>query len=185
MEVLRLGTVVSEQAQPLSEHLVIGHDHPAVADGAQVLRGEEGEAPHDAHGPRGAAILISGTDGLRCVFDHGHLHVCGELENPRHVGALAEEVHGDDGFHPLLHRPIEGGPRLLEARWAHVVASRVDVGEDRHGIEPGDDASRGKEGVGGRDDPIARADPQRHQSGEECIGARRHPDTMARADVVG
>ena len=105
------------------------------------------------------------------VLDDGQGMTFGDLENPRHVGALAEEVHGHDGFHPLLHRPIEGGPRLLEARWAHVVASRVDVGEDRHCIEPGDDAGRGKEGVGGRDDPIARADPQRHQSGEERVGA--------------
>ena len=71
------------------------HDHPAVAEPAQVLRGEERErgeirvgADHPPPVPR--------AERLRRILDHGNAELATELGEPIEVDGQAEEVDRDD-----------------------------------------------------------------------------------------
>ena len=168
----------------LRQAVVAGDDHPAVADAAEVLRGKEGQAPHRRQGAGEAAVLEHRPQRLSGILDDGNPDPAGQCEDARHVAALAVEMDRHDGLHAALHAGGETGPHALERRRAQVVTGGIDVHEDRHRVQPRDDPRGGEEGVRRGEDVIAGADLERHERGEERVGARRHPDPVPRADVV-
>ena len=67
----------------------------------------------------------------------------------------------------------------LEEIYIHVECHRVDIDKYRGGPDPRDATGGGKEGIGGGDDLVARADILRHQADEERVGAGRDTDSVA------
>ena len=116
-----------------------------------------------------------GVDGLGVVLDDEA--ACGPvgdgLLNGRHVGALAVEMHGNDGLGLGRDgRLDEVGPDALGVRTA--------VYEHRGG--PGDpDRLGGREkGVGVCDHLVAGPDVQRHQCQPDRVGAVAQANSVAR-----
>jgi hypothetical protein len=74
----------------------------------------------------------------------------GDLQERRHVGALAEQVDDQEGA-----RPIRDAGLHLDG--VEVVRDRVDVGEDGPGAGAADGAGGGEEGERRQDDLVAGA----------------------------
>jgi len=165
MVVLGMGAVVAQLGDLLGKGVVIGGDHATVAHAAQILGGEEAETAGQAHGP-GALLTVFGrvaaANSLGRVFDHGDLVGVGDLQDAVHVGALAVEMHRDDGFHSIDFIGIGRKPGLQLGR-VEVVSLGIYAHEHRGGREAHDDAGRGKEGVRRGDDQIAVAHAHTHE----------------------
>ena len=81
-----------------------------------------------------------------------------------HVGALTEQVDGDDG-------PRAWGDRRLDLLGVDVPGVRVDVHEDGPGPGAADGPGGGEEREGRRDDLVPRADLEGGQGQEQGVGA--------------
>ncbi len=123
------------------------------------------------------------ADGLRGVFDDGNAAGRGQREHRSHVGALAVEMHGQYGLDAAAGRGFRFQP-VAQRLGVEVVGGGIDVDEDGRGVEPGDGPSGGEEGIGGGKDEIARARLERHERGEESVGARGHADAEFGPGVV-
>ena len=92
--------------------------------------------------------ILTGTDGLAGILDHADLVSSGDLIDRIHLGALTEEVHGNDRLGPFRNGP-------LQQRRIHIEIIRANIDEHRLGPKPGNRPRRGKEGKGHRDHFIA------------------------------
>jgi hypothetical protein len=66
-----------------------------------------------------------------------------------------------------------------------IAGHRIDVREDGRRAQPDHRPYRGEERVGGRDDGVARTDPQRHERRHEGVRARGDTDRVSRPAVRG
>ena len=177
VEVGRSRAVDAQELQPVVEGGVVGQDHAGVAEGAQVLGGEEGEAAHVAD-RAAAAALVLGADGLGAILDDRDMAAPGDLHDGIHVGHLAEEVNGQDG----LGARCDG---RLDFMRVDVEGQGVDVDENGLGVEAVDDAGRGEEREGRGDDFVAGADVQGHEGDEQSVRAGGDADGMGGAGIGG
>ena len=99
-----------------------------------------------------------------------------QIEDRRHVRALAEKMDRDDRLH--VGRAVE---QIGELAHVDVESVRVDVHEDGRGSEPGHAAGGGEKGVRRRHHHIAGADAEGHEQHELGVGPAgaadgvRHP----------
>src|SRR5262249_11310190 len=70
MVILRVGTVDTECRYGLSQAIIIGNNHPAVAESAQVLAREKGETTHVPYSSRLPSFIILRSNRLGGIFDH-------------------------------------------------------------------------------------------------------------------
>ena len=169
--------MVAQQLGLVRQRRIIGRDHAAVAEGAEVLRREKAEAAEVSDGA-GAAPLVLRADRLRAVLDHVQVVPLGDRHNRIHVGHLSVQVHGHDhlGFRC---------DRGLDQAWLDVVAVWIDVHEHRHCAHPVDAAARGEEGVRRGDDFIAALDAEGHKRYQKRVGARGDADAELTLRVRG
>ena len=155
VDVLRAAAVDPQHADPVGECLIVGDDHAAVPEPAEVLGGKEAEAPRLPE-RAGLAVPPRRPDRLRGVLDHRDFLPSCDLQNRLHLGTLAEQVHRHEGLGPRRNGPFE-------QRGIHVVGVRLDVHEHRLRPQARDGAGRGKERVRHRDHFISRP----HAAGHE------------------
>ena len=111
------------------------------------------------------------------ILDDRQVVLAGDLHQRRHVGHLPGEMDRNQRLGLL------GDPGL---DLAHVHAEVVGaVDKDRTRKQLADRADGRDEGVGGRDDLVARPDAQRLEAELDRVGARVHADGLARADHRG
>ena len=83
----------------LRERRVVRDAHAGIAEGAQVLGGEEGQAA-DLTEAAGALVLrVLGSYGLRRILDDLQSVAPRALHERRHVGHLPVQVHRHEGTH--------------------------------------------------------------------------------------
>ena len=130
--------------------LGVGADHrAALARRDLLVRVEARRRRGCPRAPTGLPVGVNGAERLARVLDDPEPALAGEPLERRHVGGVAEDVHGQEARRPLGHRR-RGGLRV------EVQRAPVDVAEDRprllvqHGVRRRDEAERG------RDDLVAR-----------------------------
>ena len=160
--------VVAEHLDLFRQLLVVGHDGPGLAEGAQIFPRIEAEAAGNAHGA-GLFTLVEGPVGLAGVLEDGDIVLLGDCQDRVHVGGLTEEMHGDDG-------PGARRDGALELCGVHVAGVGVDVDKDGVGPCKGDGLGRGDEGRGHRDHLVGLANAQGQQSQPDGVGSVAHAD---------
>jgi len=174
--VFRMRAVDAEDGRLFGEGVVIGDQHPGVAEAPEVLRGEKAVGAECAEGAR-LSPAMGGSERLRGILDDGEPVFFRQGQDAVHVGGLSEKVHRDDG--PGARRDEGGGGIDVE-----VEAVRARVGEDGSGPDAVDAAGGGKEGEGRTDHLVAGANAQGHQGEEKRVGARGDAERVPRAGEV-
>ncbi len=118
-----------------------------------------------------APSLVFRTDRLGGIFNHHQAVPLRQMHHRIHVGHLPEQVDRDDALRLL------GNPRG-DLAYIQVVGRRIDVHEDGSGAEAGNRANGCEERIRRGDHFVARADIFDHQTGEQCIAARRNSDAV-------
>ena len=161
--ILRLGAVVANERDFTRQRRIVGRDESRVAEGAEILRREEGETA-GATQPAGLTRADAGSDRLRGVLDDGNARAprrsfrCASMSahNPyRWTGRIAR-VRG------VMARAIASGSAL---NVTGSISTNTGVAPTRL-THP---AVAKNENVG-RDDFVAWTDPERHQHRQQCIG---------------
>src|SRR5258708_9442236 len=96
--ILRIHTVVSEDAKVLGQRRIIGNHHPRIAKSSEVLGWIETKKtghPDSACAPYPVASGIPRADCLSRIFDYRKIPVRGNLHNRIHVGTQNKEVYRD------------------------------------------------------------------------------------------
>ena len=115
-------------------------------------------------------------DGLRVIFDNVEFMLISHSANRLHVGALAIEVHGNDG----LGFRRDG---RLDFVWVNALGLRVAIHEYDGGACDPDGFGGGEEGIGMGNDLVTLADSEGHQRQPNSVGAVTHPDGELRAMI--
>src|SRR5208282_2414415 len=172
VNVAGIGPVVAQLANPGVDVGVVGHDGPAVAEGAQVLLDDETGGCSVAEFGDFEALAVS-ADGLRVVLDQTQIVFVGDFFDGGHVGALAVKMDRENRLG--LRRDGRLDPLRVNALglWAAV---------HKHGRRSGNPnrLGGGKEGVRVGDDLIAGADTQGHERKPDGVGAVAHADGVFR-----
>ena len=155
--------MITKQLDRVGQSSLIRRHHPAIAEAAEVFRREETEAAEVAYGA-GATPLVFSADGLRCVLYDVEVVARCDLHNRVHVGHLPVKMHGDDGA-----RFVCDG--RFDFRRVYVVGERVNIYKDGLRAQTRDRASRGEEGIGGRDNFVAGLDADCHQGHQQGVRA--------------
>ena len=192
--VLRFPAVHAQHGEPLGERRIVGDTRAGIAEGAEVLGREEGQAADIAETAGARAVRVRRADRLGGILDHLQGMGPGEWQQRLHVGQLAIEVHR----HQRAHARVAGAVHqirpaplalLLEERAQRlrrdIERLRIDVAEDRPRARAGDGAGGGEEREGTGDHRIARTDVERHEREQQCIGARGDADAVTALAVAG
>src|SRR5262245_9996150 len=124
MLVLPWCAVAPELTDARRERFVVRHDHPSVAEAAEILAREEGERGRAADGADAPTVPAPRADGLRPVFQQrGRRGGTGALEGSRASGA-PEQMDDDRGLDGATN-PFRGEIRVEIERIG------VDVREHR------------------------------------------------------
>ena len=161
------------------EGVIVADDHSCIAEGSEVFGGVEGEPAGLADGT-GGPEGVAGAEGLSGVFEDGNAERASEMEDGVHVGALAEEVDGNNGFGLGILGESEG-----EGRDGKVKGGGIDIDEDWSGAQASDATSGGEESVWGSDDDITGGDIEGHEEEELGICATGATDGVWDADIIG
>ena len=172
------------EAQPPeagAQFVVLGDHHAAVAPGAEVLAGKEGQGadrPEPAGGLPVAVDAPARADGLGPVLDHEEAVLAGHREDRLHGGHLAEQVYHDEA-------PGPGRDGGFDRLGRHVERIGVDVGKPRRAARVVDRAGGGEEGEGRRDDFIAGLQVHGLEGKQERIGPGGAGDSLPRLTEAG
>ena len=177
MVVLRFAAVIAHQSDARGERRVVRRHQSGVAERAEVLARKEREAAAVAE-RSGLTPAIGRADRLTCVFDHRDVARARDLQQRLHVDRLSVQVDRDDRFRTRRERAVQ-------APGGHVERHRIDVGQHRRGANARDAAGGGEERIGRGDDFVARTDAERHQRGEDRVGAGRYADRVGHAELRG
>ena len=167
----------AQEAQLLRPLGVVGHHRAALAVGAEILAGIEAEAAEVAHRAAPPPVVL-GAVRLARVLDDGDALAPRDVENRVHVGRLAVQVHGNDGFRPRG----DGG---FELRRIHRPIARLDVHEHRRGARVFDGRDGGHEGVRDGDHFVAASDAGGEQRQVQGARAAVDADGVARVAIGG
>ena len=174
--------VVGHAADTGGQGVVVGEECASVAEAAQVLGREEGGAARIAHGAGLVHGAVGegnlGAEGLAGVLDHVEVVLACDGQDAFHVGALAEQVHGQDGAGA-------GGDGRLDLGGIHAEGVGADIHEHGAEAEQGYNLSRGHEGEGHGEHLIAGLQTEGHEGKLEGVGAAGAGERVRRARVCG
>ena len=124
------------------------------------------------------------SDCLGCVFDNGKVEFRCDGVDLVHVGDLAVEVDGDDGFEASPWSMVRGQD-MAEMGGVEVEGLWVDVAEDGGCAYVVNNAGGGEEGEAGQDHTIAGTDIEGLQGKQQGICAAGHADGMFHTAIGG
>jgi hypothetical protein len=160
-----------------SRSFAIARDrHAGVARGAEVLRREERERADRRDRPGDAAARVARPDRLAGVFEDRD--PVGPLQQRIEVGRVSEEMHRHDARQAVA-------PHARELRDVEPEVQRLDVREHRHGAGARDRPRRREERERRGQHAVAALDAERHQPGEQRVGAARHTDGEGAVEFGG
>ena len=142
---------------------VVGGQQAGVAKGSEIFAGKEAVAA-EVPDAAGRFAFIGRAEGLSGIFNDEKIVLCRESHDGVHVGHLAKEVDGNNGFG--FGRDKTGGVDGIK-----VETDGADVAENWGGSHPGDTAGGGKKGERGDEDFVAGTDPEGHEGEEDGVGA--------------
>ena len=177
VKIFRTAAVGAQEAGLISECVVLGDEHAAIAETAEVFGWEEGKSTKIADGATGL-IFVAGADRLGAVLDDTQTVSAGEGHHAIHVGGLAEEVDGDDGF--SLRGYFTGGLCGID-----IEADGAGIDEHGSSAGTGDTSGGGEEREGGDQYFVPGADAEGHQGEDEGVGAAGDADGMGGAHHGG
>ena len=121
-------------------------------------------------------IVILGADGLRRILDDRNLMAHAGVDDRHQLCRLTEQMHRHNGTRPRRDGRDSG---------LRIDVERVGFDVHEHGLraQARHTSRRREEGIGAGDDLVAGADADRHQCGQNGVGARRHPDGVMHAEV--
>src|SRR5262249_24259015 len=138
MAILRVGTVDTEHPYGLCQAIIIGDNHPAVAESTQVLAREKGETTHMPYRPSLPSFIIPSPNRLSRIFNHIDTFAFNDLNNRVHGRALAEQMDGHDRFCPRSDFFTYLGTVEVES-------FRINIHKYRAGTEPCDHTDSSEE----------------------------------------
>ena len=144
-------------------------DHPAIAEGAQILRRIQAERG-DFRERADLAVAQSGPVRLAAILDHRRAMPRGGGHDRCDINGLAVEMHGNDG--PDRRQARRGMiEQFGKFGGVHGVVRRVDV--DQHGrrADHFDRGHRGDRGVRDGGNRAARPDAETAQRKRQRVGA--------------
>src|SRR5215472_10529090 len=97
VNIARVRAVIAQLAHLGIDFSVIGHQRAAIAECAKVFLNNKAGRGRVAELANGK-VRSTGADRLRIVFDNSQLVTVGNSSDSAHVGALAVEMHRDDGL---------------------------------------------------------------------------------------
>ena len=124
-----------------------------------------------------------GAERLRGILDHRNPVRRREREDRMQIGALPEQVHGDDGpdASARIGMPV---PPVGQALRVEVAGPGIDVDERGGRAETRHDPGGGEERVGRGKHEVAGADLQRHEGNQQRVGARGDRDGVVDLETV-
>ena len=163
MVVLRPLAVIAQQPELRRDLTVVGHDHPAVPVGAEVLRRVEAERRGMAEAAD-ALAFVSRAVRLGGILDHYQVVPCSDGKHGVEIDRLTVQVNRHD-------RPRSRSDGGRER--SRIDRIRLPVHVDQYRLRACRDncENRGDERVGGGDDLVAGADAvasQRELDGREA-----------------
>ncbi len=187
---------LSRELADVFDQRLIRRDQHAAARGGDDLVAIEGEDAGPAAGPR--RLPIQAVAGLRPtrrppvrraqrlgrILDDGDVVAAADIQNRVEVGALAVEMHRDDGFGqpPLPRLALDG---LDHQRRVQVPGGLLAVNEDWPGAQVDDRVGAGGEGEGGDQHLVAGADAGMDQGQVQRGRAGGERQRVGRADGGG
>ena len=177
MVVLLALAVVAQLPQLFGDPIVVGRDHSAVAERAEVLRRVEAERRGVAEAARPPS-LVSRAVGLRGILDHQQVVPPRDRQDGVEVDRQAVEMDRHDGARSRIDR-------CRESIGVDGVGGRIHVDEDRPGAGRGNGQDRRDEAVGRGDDFVARAHAEDTQRQLDRGKTGADANCMARPDEGG
>ena len=171
-------TVDTQAAQLLGQPLIVGDDHPAVAKGAQVFAGKKRKTAHYSARARESAVGVCRANRLSGVLNDRNAVRCSQARHLRQIDTPTVEVDRDDGLCP----GAQFGRNCAEV---DIEGLGVDIDKHRSGAEPGNDTGGGEKRKRCGHHLVAVSDTERHQAGQQGVGAGRHADPEAGAAEGG
>src|SRR5262245_6124951 len=87
-----------QNAQLLSETLIVCDNHASIAESSEILTGKEREAANLASGAGYPAQAITRADGLGRIFDHGNSSLFGNTEDGIKIHTATEQMDRQNGL---------------------------------------------------------------------------------------
>ena len=175
--ILRGRAVVAQPSDRCRECAVVRRHRAGVPEGAEVLHRIEAE-PRAICEPADPALPVARTVGLGRVLDDLQAAKSRELQDRRHVGRLAEEVHWDDRPRPWRDGLLD--PLGIDREG---VGARIDRHRDRPHRSDREECR--DERVARHDDLVTGADAEGGQRERQCVEPTAHPNAVFRSAIVG
>jgi hypothetical protein len=162
--IFHLSAMLPNRAQLSREGAISRRDQPGIAERSEIFGWKEREAAEDAN-PANRPAAITRPNRLRGILHDRHTRTFSGIENRRHVGALAEQVHGHNCLRPR-------GDGSSDRARIDIERAGIDVGEHWPRAKPRNRTGCRKKRKRGRHHFVPRPDAERHQSREQRIRAR-------------
>src|SRR5262249_21567462 len=153
--ILRFGTVNTNHLYRLCQLLIIGNNHPAVTESAQILAWKEGKTTHMPDGAGLPSLTIPRSNRLGRIFDHMDAFAFSNLHDRFHYSALAEQMDGHDRFCPSSNFLTYLATIEVESLW-------IDIHKYRARTEPCDHSGSSEERISTSDPLVSRFRSDRH-----------------------
>ena len=113
---------------------------------------------------------------LSAIFDHSQVVTLRDLHQRIHIDRMPVDVNGQN-------RPGACGQHTPDPCHVHRVVNGIDVDKDRRGAHLADRLERGSEGMGRRNDFIARTDSSGQQRQRKRVCPVACPDAVTNTVV--
>ena len=166
--------MIPQHRKAIGEFRIVSSDQSAVTGSSQVFGGKKTETAEGSYVSYESALEFC-ANRLGGVFNHRKMVRTRNLGDPSHIGRQPEQVDWHD-------RPGSAGDGGVQSLGIQVVGLRIDVHEDRLGLQPRDAARSGNKGEWRGDDLVTGINLQRHQREQECIRSGGAGDREITAD---
>ena len=115
VKISHAATMDAQHGQRIGQRLIVRGNQPPVTEATEVFGREKAETA-DIPEDTGALPLLRCSDCLAGILDHADLSSGRNFFNGSHSGALAEQMHGDNGLRSRSNRLLDLVGIYIEAR---------------------------------------------------------------------
>jgi hypothetical protein len=162
--ILRLHAVIAQQPDAPCQLSIRAGDKATIAEPAEILARKKRETAERTKAPD-LVPVVGGADRLCRILDDECAGLHRGVDDRMQVGRLAKQVHRNNRLGPRRHG---GRDRVrIDVEGVGLYINQHRLRANTH-YAPG----TGKKGIRAGDDLVARPDAERHQRGEQRVGAR-------------